>query len=59
MKTNQPLGKTGFPGDGGLFTPKALKCPSGPAGAAARLVPRDVDLYRNSIMGSFTSPQDT
>ena len=48
---NQPAtGKTGFPGGGGLFTPKALKCPSGPAGAAARLVPRDVDLYKHSMM---------
>ena len=52
MKTheNQPAtGKTHFPGvGGGVFTPKALKCPSGPAGAAARLVPREVDLYKHS-----------
>lgn len=35
----------------GVFTPKALKCPSGPAGAAARLVPREVDLYNHSHDG--------
>ena len=55
MKTheNQPAtGKTHFPGvGGGVFTSKALKCPSGPAGAAARLVPREVDLYKHSHDG--------
>ena len=59
MRTNenQPgTGKTGLPGvGGGVFTPKALKCPSGPAGAAARLVPREVDLYKHSHGGWLLS----